>query len=111
MLGGIKDSLASTAARSLLTAKIERYGRITDLRIRSKERRIDAELLLDGEELPITVRVNKYRVIAQPGGGHALCIERIAASRPWLQHILEDFVVEKPIPIPSIALLALGGCD
>lgn len=109
MFGGIKDSLASTAARSLLTSHIERYGRITDLRIRSKERRIDVELLLDGEELPITVRVNKYRVITHAGGGHALCVEHIAASRPWLQHILEDFVVEKPIPIPSIALLAFGG--
>lgn len=109
MFGGIKDNLASTAARSLLGARIERYGRIIDLRIRSKERCIDVELLLDGDELPITVRVNKYRVILRPGGGHALCVEQVSVSRPWLQHILEDFVVEKPIPIPSIALLAFGG--
>jgi len=40
-----------------------------------------------------------------------LVIEGIRASREWLQLALEDFLVGRPIPIPSLALLALGGVD
>jgi hypothetical protein len=43
------------------------------------------------------------------GGEHALVIESITTSREWLQLLLEDFLVGKPIPVPSVATMALGG--
>jgi hypothetical protein len=110
MFGSLKDSLASSAAKSLLAGRIERYGRLTELRIRSREKTIRVEMILAGEVEELKIEVERYRVTAA-AGAHALVIERILASRQWVQLLLEDFVVGKPIPIPSIALVALGGSE
>jgi hypothetical protein len=108
MFGGIKDSLASSAAKAMLAGRVERYGRLLDLRIRSREKTIGAVLMLAGESDEVRIEVTRYRIIAS-GGEHALVIESITASREWLQLMLEDFLVGKPIPVPSVATLALGG--
>lgn len=110
MFGSFKDSLASSAAKSLLAGRIERYGRLTELRIRSREKTIRVEMILTGEVEELKIEVERYRVTGV-AGAHALVIERILASRQWVQLLLEDFVVGKPIPIPSVALVALGGSE
>jgi len=108
MLGALKDSLASRAAKSMLAGRMERYGQLTDLRIRSKEKMLFVEVLLAGEAQEIRIEVSRYRITAGEGGKVALVIESISASREWLQLLLEDFVVGQPIPIPSVATMALG---
>ena len=107
MFNGLKDSLSSSAAKSLLASRIDRYGKLTDLRIRSREKTIAVELVLEGEEIPVGIQIERYRITGADGE-YALVVERIAASRPWLQNLLEDLVVEKPLPVPAIVLLALG---
>ena len=107
MFSGIKDTLASTAAKSMIASRLERYGRILDLRIRSRERSIAAEVLLEGEELPISLQIDRYRIVGK-SGENALVVEAVTASRPWLQNLLQDLLVEKPIPVPSMVLFALG---
>lgn len=108
MFNSLKDSLASTAAKSLLASRLDRYGKLTELRIRSREKSISAELVLEGEEIPVGIRIERYRVIVTEGGP-AVVVESVTASRPWLQNLLEDLLLEKPLPVPSIALIALGG--
>jgi hypothetical protein len=108
MFSGLKDSLSSTAAKSLLASRCERYGKLTDLRIRSREKTITAELMLEGESVPVGIQVERYKIMGT-SGAHTLIVERVAASRPWLQNLLEDLLVGKPLPVPSIVLLALGG--
>ena len=110
MFSTLKDSLASSAAKSLLSGRIERYGRLIELRIRSREKTIRVEMLLSGETEDLKIEVERYRVTGM-AGAHLLVIERIRASRQWVQLLLEDFVVGKPIPIPSVALVALGGSE
>jgi hypothetical protein len=110
MFGGIKDSLASSAAKAMLAGRIERYGRLLDLRIRSREKTIGAVLMLAGESEEVRIEVTRYRVVAS-GGEHTLVIEGIATSREWLQLLLEDFLLGQPIPVPSVATLALGGSE
>jgi hypothetical protein len=110
MFNGLKDSLSSTAAKSLLASRIDRYGKLTDLRIRSREKTIFAEIVLEGEEIPVAVQIERYRITGT-GGEYALVVERVSSSRPWLQNLLEDLVVEKPMPVPSIVLIALGKPD
>ena len=112
MLGALKDNLASLAAKSMLAGRMERYGQLTDLRIRSKEKMLFVEVLLAGEAQEIRVEVGRYRIVpAGESGQIALVIESITASREWLQLLLEDFVVGQPIPIPSIASMALGKAE
>ena len=110
MFGNLKDSLASSAAKSLLTARLERYGRVTELRINSREKSLRVEILLAGERDEIKVEIGRYRITGI-AGGHMIVVETVAASRPWLQLALEDFVVGKPFPIPTVALVALGGSE
>lgn len=107
MLGALKDNLASLAAKSLLAGRMERYGQLTELRIRSKEKTLSLEVLLAGEAQEIRVDVGRYRIVGEDGK-IALVIEVVTASREWLQLMLEDFVVGQPIPVPSIASMALG---
>jgi hypothetical protein len=110
MFGGIKDSLASSAAKAMLGGRIERYGKLLDLRIRSREKTMGAVMLMAGEADEVRIEITRYRIVAG-GGQHALVIEGVTASREWLQLLLEDFVVGKPIPIPSVATIALGAAE
>ena len=107
MLGALKDNLASLAAKSLLAGRLERYGQLVDLRIHSRERTIMVEMLLAGEEREIRIDIGRYRT-AMEGGKLLLVIESVSASREWLQLALKDFLVGQPIPVPSIAAMALG---
>lgn len=84
MFTGIKDSLSSKAAKTLLAARVDRYGKLVDLRIRSRERTISAEVHLTGEEVPVFVEVERYRIEGNDGEPR-LVIERVAASRVWLK--------------------------
>lgn len=110
MFSGLKDSLSSTAAKSLLASRLDRYGKLTDLRIRSREKTITAELMLKGEEFPVGIEIRRYRITGQ-GGDYSLVVESVTASRPWLENLLQDLLVEKPISVPSIILIALGKPD
>jgi hypothetical protein len=107
MFTGIKDSLTSAAAKSMIASRLDRYGELTDLRIRSREKSIAAELLLEGEETPVMIRIECYRIIATPEG-HSIVVEGVTASRAWLRNLLEDLLLEKPLPVPSLLVLALG---
>lgn len=108
MFHSLKDSLASTAARTLLASTLDRYGKITDLRIRSREKTIAIELVLEGDEIPVTIEIERYRITGK-SPDYAIVVERIMASRPWIQNLLQDLLVEKPLPVPALVLLALGG--
>ncbi|MCW1887404.1 hypothetical protein OKA04_21885 [Luteolibacter flavescens] len=111
MLASLKDNLASAAAKNLLSGKMERYGQVLDLRIRSKEKTLALEIMLTGESSEIRVEVGSYRIVAGEGGKLLLVVETVTASREWLQLVLEDFVVGQPIPIPAVASMALGKPD
>lgn len=110
MFDGIKDSLTSSAAKSMLASRLDRYGKVNELQIRSRERSIALELLLEGEEVPVGIFVERYRTTGK-AGEHALVVEKVSATRPWLQNLLQDLLVDKPLPVPSMVLVALGHPD
>ncbi len=107
MFSGIKDTLTSAAAKSLLASRIDRYGTLTELHIRSREKSISAELLLEGEAQPVAIQIERYRILRK-SDENVMIVDSIIASRPWLQNLLQDLLVDKPIPVPAILLLALG---
>jgi hypothetical protein len=110
MFSGMKDSLTSSAAKSLLASRLARYGNLTDLRIRSREKSISAELLLEGDDVPITVRVERYRILSR-NGEYVLVVDAVTASRVWVQNLLQDLWVGVPLPVPGVVLVALGKPD
>ncbi|RYD34862.1 MAG: hypothetical protein EOP87_08395 [Verrucomicrobiaceae bacterium] len=107
MFGGLKDTLTSAAAKSLLASRIDRYGKLTDLHISSRDKTITAEVVLEGEAEPVAIHVSRYRVGGEPGN-HTVTVEAVEVSRVWLRNLLEDVLVGKALPVPSILLVALG---
>lgn len=71
---------------------------------------MSAEIVLVGESVPVTLEIGKYHITGT-SGNHALVVDQVKASRPWLQNLLEDVLLGKPLPIPSLALIALGKVD
>ena len=43
----------------MLASRLERYGNVTELRIRSREKTIALEVLLEGEEIPVGIQVER----------------------------------------------------
>lgn len=107
MFRELKDSFASGVAKSMLASKIERYGKLTDLRIQSGEKSIQAELQLEGETEPVKISVTRYKIV-KSADSHAIVVEAVDASRVWVKNLLEDFLVGKEIQVPPMALFALG---
>jgi len=110
MFRELKDSFASGLAKSMIASKVERYGKLIDLRIQSAEKAISAEIQLEGEEEPIRIDIGKYRIV-KSGDAFALVTESVTSTRKWVQNLLEDFLLEKEIQIPAMALLALGKAE
>lgn len=108
MFASIKDNLASSAAKAMLAGRIQRYGTLTELRIRSGEKTLAVEMLLAGEKEPIRIEVGRYRITGV-SGAFKITLENVTASREWIQLLLEDFVTGKTFPIPSLAIVGLGG--
>jgi len=108
MLGSIKDSLASSAAKALLAGRIQRYGTLTELRIRSGDKTLAVEMLLTGEKEPIRIEVGRYRITGV-SGAYKITLDNVTSSREWIQLLLEDFVIGKAFSIPSVAIVGLGG--
>jgi len=110
MFGGIKDSLASSAAKSFIASRIARYGKLTELRIRSRERTIFTEVVLEGEAEPVRIEIGRYRIVMKDGES-MLVVDEVRASRAWLDNLFQDLLVGRELPVPSVALIALGAAE
>ena len=86
---------------------MERYGKLTEFHLSSREKTVSAEILLEGDEVPVSIRIGRYRITSE-SGEYFLTVEELSVSRVWLQNLLEDLLMGKPQPLPSIFLLALG---
>lgn len=104
MFDAVKDSLTSRAARKFLAAKFARYGNLDDVRIDSRARRITLDLTLLGETAPTRIVVDNYLLTKVDGETH-LTLTQCRCERPWLQHVLEDWVDGKSFPVPGGFLL------
>lgn len=107
MFGHIRDNLTSMAAKRILTSRLERYGKVTSLQLNRREKTVCLELQLLGEDFSVTINIERYQIIHR-NQGYAMVVESVTASRPWLQNLLEDKMVQKPFKIPPLALQALG---
>lgn len=106
MFSAAKDALSSAAARKFIDSRIARYGSVRDLRIDSKQRSVRLVCELLGESDPIEVRVDRYETEEAEGKSYVRAIS-CSCSRPWITHLLQDFVVGQRFEVPSWARAAL----
>jgi hypothetical protein len=106
MFSAAKDLMTSKAAKAFVNEKIRNYGRVEDLTIDSKRRRIDVTCQLTGEVSPISVSIEKYRV-EQQGGKTFIEVLDSSATRPWMQAAMRDHLHGRKIELPAWAAAAL----
>jgi hypothetical protein len=102
MFTAAKDAMTSKAALHYFNREMARYGKLLDLSIDSRNRRVDLSCLLNGETEPISIHVDNYLV--EPGSGKSyLQVSGITCSRPWLASLLADFAENRRVELPSWA--------
>jgi hypothetical protein len=106
MFSAAKDLMTSKAAKAYVNDFIKRYGRVDDLTIDSKRRRIDVKCVLNGEVSPIGVTIERYE-IEQENGKTFLQVLDSSATRPWMQTAMRDHLHGRRIELPPWAAAAL----
>lgn len=106
MFSAAKDAMASRAAQAYVNNRIARYGQLQELRIDSRAHTMEGTCLLHGEREAITVYVDRYE-IAERSGTKFLTVQKCRCARPWLQHLLTDFVEGRSVELPGWAASAL----
>ncbi len=106
MFSAAKDLLTSKAAKTYANDFIKRYGKIDELSIDSKRRRIDVVCQLNGEVSPIGITIESYR-IEDKGGKKFLEVIDSSATRPWMQTAMRDHLHGRKIELPPWAAAAL----
>lgn len=102
----MKDWLVSKALKAYLRERVARYAELKSLSIDSREKSFDVVIQPHGELTDVHVTVTKYSVV-QREGKHFLTIDASTASRPWLSHLLEDYLHGRSFEIPPLAAVVL----
>jgi hypothetical protein len=106
MLRAIKDTLACQSIRSRLNRRFSRYGQIERLQLNSRLNRLEAVVTMRGELEPLRITVGHY-TLDRTGNKLLLRIDACECSRPWLQHLIEDFACTRSFELPGWLALIL----
>ena len=106
MMNSVKDAMTAKAAQLYVNNQVARYGRLSALKIDSKNKTMDITGLLHGDNEPVVVRINRYAVEAV-GSQAFISVKDFTCSRPWLQNLLEDFIRDRRAELPAWAAGAL----
>jgi hypothetical protein len=106
MFNAAKDALFSQSARAWANNQIADYGKVLSLKIDTRQKTLEVSCQLDGENSPITVKVEEYEV-KNEGDRKFIQANRFSCSRPWLQKVLNDHGPARRIELPPWAAAAL----
>ena len=106
MFSAAKDLMTSKAAKTYVNDFIKTYGKVDELTIDSKRRRIDMKCRLNGEVSAIGVTIEKYH-LEQQGGKTYFEVVDSSATRPWMQAAMRAHLHGRKIEVPAWAASAL----
>ncbi|HHO77205.1 MAG TPA: hypothetical protein ENN05_12370 [Deltaproteobacteria bacterium] len=86
-----KDMGVSRALMALGERYFDRFGKILDLKLDSKNNEIHLEILLRGESTPVEVYIKRY-TITEERGMHFIAAEKIYVSREWMNVLAREYV-------------------
>jgi hypothetical protein len=101
-----KDATLAFTARVAINTKLRLIGKMTELSIDTKKKRVRVRLELLGEKEPIDVEILRYSLKARGDTTHII-IEEATSSREWLTVALREFVVGQDLAIPAKAAVIL----
>jgi hypothetical protein len=106
MISAMKDAMTAKAAQVYVNGRIGRYGKLTGLKIDSRNKTMELVGQLQGEAEPVTVLVERY-AIHEIGEKRFVEIKECSCSRPWLANLLNDFALGRRVELPGWAASAL----
>jgi hypothetical protein len=105
-LTGLKERALEATAKRLINEKIQAFGSVTSLQIDSRQETISAELALQGEPGPITIKVGAYQVTEENGVSYISCRD-LHASKEWIGHVLNEYVAGHRFKVPGAVKMVL----
>ena len=103
LLDKTKGQAVSMAGKQFLNAYLEKYGTMLNFSVQPETKTITAEILLKGESSPLKLTLGGYEIGGDPGKP-TLRIAHATASREWLEVVLKEYLVGKPIDLPPKAV-------
>ena len=95
-----KDRLVESAALPVLNnAWLKPFGRATSLKMDSSNRTAELCLELNGEQTPITIKVQDYELIEEPNGTF-IVLKSVTASRQWMTALAREYIVGRRLAVP-----------
>ena len=91
--------MEKTVAGILNQRFLKPYGKLTELKVNSTNKSLQLELELKDEPQKLRIYVRRYELIEQSGEMQFL-IKEISISREWINALAQEFVLNKPYPVP-----------
>ncbi len=74
--------------------------------LNTTERFLKLRATLAGEETQTTFDIESFEIIASENGKE-LIVRKVSSNRQWLQQLAENFLLDKPVKLPSFVAGAL----
>jgi len=100
MLNKMKDLAISKTAKIAINTQIEKYGKVSEISLNSKEKSLEMTLILKGENEAFHLSIEKY-ILSQKEDKHFIQVQGIQTSRLWMSAIAKDYLENKSFSIPN----------
>ena len=95
-----KDIALSSAILAILNAKLKKFGKISNLKLNTKNKKIELKIGLKGELEPLIVTVHRYE-IKEVDKKHYLITHNIDTSREWINLVAQEYFSNEKFEIPQ----------
>jgi hypothetical protein len=95
-----KDLAVSKALKTLGERYVSQFGKIMSLKLDSKKKEIDIELLLKGDSDPIEVHIKGYEIISE-GNKRFIRAGDIDISKEWMKVLVQDHIIGRKFRVPD----------
>ena len=94
----------SKSTKLAINQFIKDYGDMIEFKLDHNKKNLYAKILLKGEDIPIVLNIEEYQINKDLG---YIKILRVSTNKEWLDAILNNFVINKPINVPKDKLLLI----
>jgi len=96
---GFMDKTVAVGLKQIIDAKIENFGKVTDLQLNSGQKRLDMTVQLNGETEPLRVTVTNYELV-KSGDATVVIFKELHTSREWLNVLWKERIKQFQYEIP-----------
>jgi hypothetical protein len=99
-LNPVKDKIISTALKKVLNYRFDGIGEFLSVDFNSTARSLSARLTLKGEDKPLDVHLENYRI--SPDGERCLVtVGNFKTSKEWLNNLFDLHLKQQTLELPG----------